>query len=266
MNIRNRSVSVGGILQTAFRFFGKFRKACKFIGNTDWAYTGEKSRASILSDITGANLPITWYMKIRLPSSITNDTSYTWLAISKVSSINPDRSRIVFHTRITAGKLIVRIATVSAGGTASVGSYDSGITAEANGLYEVAGVFGNTAITNAANIGYTNNVSGGFTASSGTTFIRPSELANEDHSILIGKSYYDSAALVYYAGTIIDVAIFPSAKTLAECKSDIATAPFRIKFNNGVGNTLTNSGTAGSGYNLTASGITESSFHTLIQE
>jgi hypothetical protein len=124
--------------------------------------------------------------------------------------------------------------------------------------------FGSVTLTNSLNIGYIGNQTGNFTSIAGTTLVPPSGLNNENHAIYLSKTAFGISD--WQSGTFIDCAIFNSAKTLAECKDDIEEATWRLKCNEGYGATLYNSGTAGSDYDMTASGITEETFHTIIKD
>lgn len=271
---RQKKVIVGNevVDQDDFTRYGVgkvlLRKCCRFDGVGNWARTGAIARDTLRSEVTGNTLPTTFYGRSSLIDTTANTFHYT-LGISKTSATNPSHSRIYIMLEDVNGKIAVRLLTSSSGGATTYGRFVSTFDAETNKTYRFSVNFSSLGITN--NVGYVSDgnttQSGNLVSVLGSTFIAPSQLADETHGIYLNRLNYNQDS---YSSITIEAAIFNAGYTLDECEANKGTATNTIwyKFNAGQGVNLKNFGCAGSDYDLTANytSSSEEAFHTVVKE
>jgi hypothetical protein len=259
-NIKNRAVSVGGILQTAFRFFGKFRKVIKTV-TTNRCLSSNLTRTQASTIFPG--FPITVYIRFTSDIDIVAGAYYYFFSLGVVGSAS---NKLGFALRgDPAGTKILGAVWSTDNG----GSHDYGLTANANAVTLVKGttydIVWRIPDNNPANaIFYRNGTALGATTTTAGTLLTPSSFADLTFNLSLGSQVPGGA--IAAVGTFHELAIYNQSYTGDEAKANVASALVRYKFNDGLGIKLTNSGSLGSIADLNLTGITESTFHTLIQE
>lgn len=269
VQLLNRSPYVNGIPQKDFLGFGIggefYRKCISPDGDDDILKTSAIARDTIRSAITGDTFPTTFYMEVT-PLVDADGTNIATLGIFKAGGADTD-SRIYVGIRRNGDYARVVIITEAPGGSAVLGSYTSTIAFAVGTKYYIAIPFTSTTVT--SNTAY---ISNGTTTQNANLAVgipgsltAPSQLDNVNH--VIGMQIIrDDGVEDCRACIIHQVAIFPQNYTIAQCQANIASAPFRLKCNDGQGDELTNSGTAGTDFNMNLYNTTAENFFKLCKE
>jgi hypothetical protein len=241
------------------------RKCCNFDGDDDFATTADIARDTLRANVLGVSLPCTFYFKVK-PQATDEAVNIFTLGVFKAGGADTDsRFYVGLRKSSATGNAVLYIVSESPSANPTIATWASTIPFSTDTIYSCAFRFGSTTMTNASNICYINDQSGNLSATGGLTITAFSQLSDVPH--VIGMQIItDNGTQAGKSAILIDAAIFPSAKTLAECEADILTAPFRIKANNGQGTVLTNSGTAGTDFNMDLYNTTADNFFTLCKE